>query len=155
MIRPRAAALLVGASILLLLLAWLAGERRGSGNPLESTPGEQGTDRVRVEVLNAAGIPGLARRATERLRDSGFDVVYFGNSSSFGPDSSLVVDRAGKLEVAQAVARAVEISTVRSEPDPSLYLEATVVLGRDWSGAASDSGPDTDASAEPEGATNP
>ena len=37
--------------------------------------------RVRVEVLNAGGVPGMASRATDHLRESGFDVVYYGNAS--------------------------------------------------------------------------
>ena len=43
--------------------------------------------RIRVEVLNAGGEPGMARMATDQLRDRGFDVVYFGNAESFGRDS--------------------------------------------------------------------
>jgi len=86
--------------------------------------------RMRVEVLNGTTRAGLARSATERLRDAGFDVVYFGN----GPraDSTVVLDRAGRPEVARAVAEALGIRRVRSEPDPGLYLDATVILGADW-----------------------
>src|SRR5204862_8161214 len=35
--------------------------------------------RIRVQVLNATKIHGLARRATMLLRDRGFDVVETGN----------------------------------------------------------------------------
>jgi len=86
--------------------------------------------RMRVEVLNGTTRAGLARSATERLRDAGFDVVYFGN----GPrtDSSVVLDRAGRPEVARAVAEALGVRQVRSQPDPGLYLDATVILGADW-----------------------
>ena len=40
----------------------------------------EGLGRVRVEVLNAGGEDGMARLATEHLRDQGFDVVFFGNA---------------------------------------------------------------------------
>ena len=82
-------------------------------------------------MLNAAGVAGLARTATERLRDRGFDVVYFGNAESFGVDTSVVLDRVGRPQVARDVAAALGISRVESRPDSTLYLEATVVLGRD------------------------
>lgn len=89
-------------------------------------------DRVRVEVLNAAGVPRLARLATERLRRSGFDVVYFGNAGTFGADSTRVLDRVGRLADAERVADALQVERFASEPDSSLYVDVTVLLGKDW-----------------------
>jgi hypothetical protein len=89
-------------------------------------------ERVRVEVLNGGGRSGMAREATDRLRDRGFDVVYWGNAGDFGEDSSLVLDRVGRAELARSVAEALGIGTVRSEPDPNLLLDVSVVLGEDW-----------------------
>ena len=89
-------------------------------------------ERVRVEVLNAGGEQGVARIATDELRSLGFDVVYFGNAETFDAESSAVVDRVGRLDAARAVANALGIRNVRSEPDTSLYLDTTVRLGRDW-----------------------
>lgn len=97
-------------------------------------PGAKGEPptRIRVEVLNGGGTAGAARDATDALRDRGFDVVYFGNARSFDRDSSEVLDRVGNLENARAVADALRIRIVRSEPDENLYLDVTVVLGKDW-----------------------
>lgn len=94
-------------------------------------------ERVRVEVLNAGGVAGAAREATRILRDRGFDVVYFGNTRGFAPDSSLVLDRAGKGSHAAVAGEALEIGRVRSRPDTTRYLEVTVVIGRDWRGPGS------------------
>ena len=41
-------------------------------------------------------------------------------------------DRVGDPAAAAAVADAIEVGRVRTERDTSLYLEATVVLGKDW-----------------------
>jgi hypothetical protein len=114
-----------------------------------AAPGE----RVRVEVLNAAGVPGLARVVTRTLRERGFDVVYFGNARGFSPESTLVIDRVGREETAREVAGALEVERVSSRPDSTLLLEVTVVIGKDWKGAreaagAADSTPR--AGAEPE-----
>ncbi|HEV2130376.1 MAG TPA: LytR C-terminal domain-containing protein, partial [Longimicrobiaceae bacterium] len=97
---------------------------------------QESGERVRVEVLNAAGTAGLARAATRLLRERSFDVVYFGNAGGFGRDTSWVIDRAGRMEDAQRVADALRIPRVRSAPDATLFLEVTVVLGADWEGAA-------------------
>lgn len=73
-----------------------------------------------------------AREATDALRGSGFDVVFFGNAGTFDRDSSVVLDRVGTLEPARDVADALGIRHVRSEPDSNLYLDVTVVLGTEW-----------------------
>jgi hypothetical protein len=105
--------------------------------------------RVRVEVLNAAGRPNLARQATDALRDDGFDVVFFGNAAagarggpstepaggaSGEPESepSVVIDRVGRIELARSVADALGIRAVKSEPDSNLYVDVSVRLVEDW-----------------------
>lgn len=97
--------------------------------PAAVAPREQ---RVRVEVRNAAGAPGLAREVTGLLRDRGFDVVEFGNAQAAHGNRSRVLDRVGKPERAREVADALGIGTVVAAPDSNLYLDATVVLGPDW-----------------------
>lgn len=87
--------------------------------------------RVKVEVLNASGQRGLARRATFALRDAGFDVVRFANDPVFR-DSTLVLSRSGRDDWAQLVARALGGARVEARPDTSRYLDVTVLLGRDW-----------------------
>ena len=86
----------------------------------------------RVEVLNGSGRSGMARAVTGRLRTAGFDVVFFGNAPASAGDSTVVIDRIGDDAVARAVAEHLGIARVISRPDTTLYLEATVVLGRDW-----------------------
>jgi hypothetical protein len=90
-------------------------------------------ERVRVEVLNASGRAGLARSVTAVLREAGFDVVFYGNApASFSRDSSVVLDRVGRLDSARAVGRRLGIREVRSEVDGSRFVDVTVVVGGDW-----------------------
>ncbi len=91
-----------------------------------------GLGRVRVEVLNAGGREGMARLATDHLRDRGFDVVYFGNAEDFGQDSTIVLDRAARPQAAAAVGQALGTDWVESQPDANLYLDVTVLLGSGW-----------------------
>ncbi len=98
--------------------------------PPSALPG--GPDRVRVEVLNGAGVPGVAWEATGVLRDRGFDVVYYGNAGTYSNDPSVVMDRIGEYDTAELVAGALGIPLVQSEPDSTLLVDITVRLGPDW-----------------------
>lgn len=89
-------------------------------------------ERVRVEVLNAGGVAGMARAATGILRDAGFDVVEVGNADSFDRDSSVVLARLGRDDLASMVAEALAIPTFQSEPDSTAYVDITVLLGSTW-----------------------
>lgn len=124
-------AILTGSLVLGLRSAPRTPKQHAPAGPQPVVP-----ERPRVEVLNAAGSAGLARAATRVLRESGIDVVYFGNAESFGRDSSVVIQRAGSAADARRVAEALGIQQIRQQPDSSLYLEVTVVLGRDWSAPA-------------------
>jgi hypothetical protein len=86
--------------------------------------------RIKVEVLNATRTRGLARRATLYLRDRGFDVVSMGNSART-QDATLVLDRSNHPAWAKLIAEALE-ARVESRPDTSRYLDATVIIGGDW-----------------------
>ncbi|MDT8368033.1 MAG: LytR C-terminal domain-containing protein [Longimicrobiales bacterium] len=128
-----AVVLAVGAFLGSALSQWWSAPLPGARSPAGATtrPTADGV-RVRVEVLNAGGRTGMAAAATDHLRDQSFDVVYFGNAEEFGRDSSVVVSRAGRVEWAHAVADALGIRHVRTEPNESLYLDVTVILGEEW-----------------------
>lgn len=139
--RPRLE-IIGAASALLICIAFIASFAFGLGRgaPAARDPALEPELRVldspaaagRIEVLNGSGRSGMARAVTQRLRDAGFDVVFFGNAPAGARDSTVVIDRIGDDAVARAVAAHLGVSRVVSEPDTSLYLEATVVLGRDW-----------------------
>lgn len=127
---------LVGISLFILLIAGTILLRL----PEESAPLDEVTavnqpvvdGRVTVEVLNAGGVSGVAREVTAVLRSAGFDVVSFGNASSFDQVESVVVDRIGDPNPALSVASVLGIRNVRSEPDSNLYLDISVLLGSQW-----------------------
>lgn len=125
---------------LLFLASFFAGLGRGQDDALSEVRDPEAPvvaeppsseARVRVEVLNGSGRSGLARAVTDRLRGAGYDVVYFGNAAQ-GADSSVVVARSADAGPARAVARQLTIGRVREEPDSTLLLDVTVILGRDW-----------------------
>lgn len=129
----RGVSILVVVVALLATAAWL-GRRFPEAGAAEGRTSYAPRERVRVEVLNAGGVAGVARDVRDLLIDDGFDVVQWGNASSFDRDSTVVVDRVGREELAEAVANALGIRNVLLEPDPDLFVDVSVLVGRDWAG---------------------
>jgi len=86
----------------------------------------------RVEVLNASRRSGLARQATEQLREAGYDVVHYGTASDADETSSMVIDRVGDPRTARGAARVLGIDSVVTRTDSTRMVEASVILARDW-----------------------
>jgi hypothetical protein len=87
--------------------------------------------RVKVEVLNATTVRGLARRATFHLRDLGFDVVSSGNSDE-RHDTTVVVVRSGRMDWGELAAKGLAPARVEARPDTSRYLDLSILLGTSW-----------------------
>lgn len=89
---------------------------------------------IQLEVLNGAGVPGLATRYTGSLREFGFDVVETGNFDHFNVHKTFVISRSGQMENARRVARAIGIKEdqVLREQSDDFYLDVTLVIGADF-----------------------
>jgi hypothetical protein len=132
----------LAATALLVSLVWGAlgywnarHSTAGPATPAASSPPAAApapTGRVRVQVLNATATKGLARVATNVLRDGHFDVVETSNAPRGTPPRSIVIDRVGNLQQARQAATVLGIARVETRRDPALFVEVTVVLGSDW-----------------------
>ena len=93
---------------------------------------------LQIEVRNGAGVEGLAATAARYLRRRGFDVVASGNWTSLDVGESFVADRAGDPAAAGRVAAALGLppARVRPLPDSGAFVDAAVVLGRDYAALA-------------------
>jgi hypothetical protein len=81
--------------------------------------------------LNGTKVRGLARRATQLLRDRGFDVVETGTIND-ARDTTLILDVSGHPDWANRVGKLFPPSRVQARPDSSRYLDVVVVLGATW-----------------------
>ena len=90
-------------------------------------------EKIQLKVLNASGQPNLAREFTDFLRARKFDVVEMGN---YGEEieHSLVVDKVNDKVAAGKVAYALGVgeSNVVSRPDPEAFVDAEVIIGKDF-----------------------
>lgn len=92
------------------------------------------SDVIQLEVLNGAGVAGLADRFTSTLRQNGFDVVETGNFDNFDMERTTVIARTYNKDNAERVAQALGISDAQIlvEASDDYYLDATVVIGSDY-----------------------
>ena len=87
---------------------------------------------MRVEVLNGSRHDRMARKVAVLLRREGVDVVNIDNAKSNDFPKTVVVDRVSNdMRYAKAVAKRIGCGEVMAEPDPSLYLEVSIIIGND------------------------
>lgn len=99
----------------------------------ENTESRGYNNTIQLNILNATGKTGLASQTRDYLRQVGFDVVEIGNYDT-ELDTSIVIDRLGDKTSAFKLSRVVGINekNIKTEIDSSLYLRATLVLGKDF-----------------------
>jgi len=90
---------------------------------------------LEVEVLDGAENMRAAQRITNVLRSQGYDVVEMKRNSGGIVERTFVFDRSGNLEAARKLAEILGISQdkVFQQIDQNLYLDITVVVGKDFS----------------------
>jgi len=84
-----------------------------------------------VQVLNESQVDRGAQRLARLLRQRGFDVVEVGNGSRVGRTETEVIVRGDDMEKGAQVARALNCKLLRSEQNPDLLLDVTVLVGQD------------------------
>lgn len=130
-----AALAILGVAVLVLAYSFIARTFSPRVDPVrEANPASLVGEIIQVEVRNGAGVNGLAARATDYLRDHGFDVVEVGNYKAGGVDHSMVIDRVGDHAAAVKVANALGIGEDRvvEEIKADFFLDASVVIGKDY-----------------------
>lgn len=130
------ALVVLGLVVVVLLYSLVAGlVLPRASSQREDNPAQLVGEIIQVEVRNGSGASGIAALTTRYLRRNGFDVVEVGDYTSFDVDRSMVIDRVGNLESARRVATALGIAPeqVKQEINLDLYLDASIVLGMDYS----------------------
>lgn len=123
---------IVAALALAVWRGWLPGlPPLGGGAPRRVERVIAAGTRVKVEVFNATDTRGLARTAAAELRDAGFDVVFFGNTSE-RLDSTVVRDRSNHPAWAALAARTMAPATTEVRPDSGRLVDLTVLVGKGW-----------------------
>ena len=94
--------------------------------------GIDGAARVRVQVLNGVGIPGLAEPVTALLLPTGAVVQLTGNALEFDHDvTQIVYYRDEHIESALRIRDQLGVGEVVKQREPIDVVDITIVVGRD------------------------
>ncbi|MFV1988034.1 MAG: LytR C-terminal domain-containing protein [Gemmatimonadota bacterium] len=124
------ALLATGALVASWWIAWREAEIAEAPNA--EAAAVQPVRRMKVEVLNGSGEPGAAAVIGDLLLEFDYDVVTVDNADNFDYPVTYVIDRSGVGGPVTEMARRIGADSVALDPDPDLFLDATVILGRDW-----------------------
>jgi len=90
---------------------------------------------MRVEVINGCGVNELAYKVSFFLREKGFDVVDISNVTGSKVERTIIIERVDKgMKNAKVLGRAIGCSNMTTMLDSTLFLEATLLLGKDYEG---------------------
>lgn len=120
----------------------------GKAPPDPAALGVQPAD-VRVRVLNGSGAGGVAREASERLQDAGFNVADRGDADTYDYTRTVIRHAPGQRAKAQLLEGFVQGTTVVEEDRNLRTVDATLILGSGYrgitAGAAAPASPATTA----------
>ena len=89
---------------------------------------------VTVEVLNGCGIKGIAGKTANFLRlEHQLNVVRADNADSHEYANTIIITRKENIEAIKLVCKSfgVPIESIRHEPDESLDVDSTIIIGKD------------------------
>ncbi|MDQ3194335.1 MAG: LytR C-terminal domain-containing protein [Bacteroidota bacterium] len=89
---------------------------------------------IQLDVQNGTPEKGAASKFTDYLRKNGIDVVEIGNYKTKDIDKTLVIDRIGDNNKAKKVAVLLGVNerNIIQQINNSLYLDVSVVIGKDF-----------------------
>lgn len=87
-------------------------------------------DNVRLKVLNASKKQRMAMKATDKLRNNGFDVFEFGSYNKYY-DYSVIIDLIGNLSVPNKLVNILKCGEVLHRFDSKPFEDITAILGED------------------------
>ncbi|MCF7885515.1 MAG: LytR C-terminal domain-containing protein [Candidatus Marinimicrobia bacterium] len=91
-------------------------------------------ETVMIEVLNGCGVPGLANKYSNYLRQKGIDVVYVGNAESMDYDSTRVIRRVDDEKKYKLFLDVLQVSEdrIKNSKTDAPYTDFSLILGKDY-----------------------
>lgn len=98
----------------------------------QDDPAQMQAEAAQVEVLNGAGVEGLARSTSEWLQSQGVAVARYDTADRSDYANSVIIDYTGNPATTRYLARVFNVTNVVNGADPSSPVDVRVILGQDW-----------------------
>ncbi len=97
-------------------------------------PAKLASEAAKVQVLNGAGVQGLAQTTANWLTKQGLNVVSYDTADRIDYTQSVIVDFTGKAYTVRWLAKVFNVpqASIRSGADPNSPIDVQVILGHDW-----------------------
>lgn len=91
---------------------------------------------VNLEILNGTLKNGLAANTANLFEQLGYDVINITNAETHDYEKTLVIDRQGRLAIAEEVAKIIQCQNIQSSPGDNhgQQPQVTIILGEDFDG---------------------
>ncbi len=108
---------------------------KGKGSPkITNTQGTETKltwDKVRIEILNGNGAPGMAAKVSKSLREKGItNIAKIGNANSFTYDKTKILYRKGFKLYAQEIGKILGVGIYKEEEREG--VDITIIVGADY-----------------------
>lgn len=87
--------------------------------------------KARVEVLNGAGIGGIATKVADNIKLSGYAIASTGNAPNFGYDKTEIIVHNEKIDETE-IAMMLRCSNIKRDSNTSTGADITVIVGKDY-----------------------
>lgn len=91
--------------------------------------------RVKIEVLNGCGVPGIGEKVSSKIDLSRYQIVNSANADTFDHPETLIIiysDSKQIIEAANELRDELEVGKVESHPQSQSMSDISVVVGKDY-----------------------
>lgn len=100
----------------------------------DKTVTKQPNLKIQLDVRNGTDVNGVAAEFRDYLREKGFDVVEMGNYKINDVNKTMIISRNENMQSSEKIAETLGVNKkfITQQINPSLYLDATVIIGKDF-----------------------
>ncbi|MHB8896813.1 MAG: LCP family protein [Candidatus Geothermincolia bacterium] len=95
----------------------------------------QAAPRLKVELLNGCGVPGIGSKVSDRIDLTKFQIVNSANADNFDHPETLVIvysDKKDVINAANELRNELEVGRVVSQPASQDLSDISVIIGKDY-----------------------
>jgi len=93
------------------------------------------TKRIRIELLNGCGVPGIGAKASSHIDLAKFQVVNSGNADNFNHPDTVIIVYGNDPEIVAAAGELrneLEVGTVQLQQSSQTVTDISVIIGKDF-----------------------